>query len=146
MEVDTQTTPAPTTALAKSTASFDVAMAIKPDIPSAYPAPSQADDGRFVQPEFEWTMQMLGLRGQISDRILNIEDAEGESIVLDGEVVDLTEQLKRTDLPDGKKMIVLGNLRRRRARIAYLQERRERWRLELQALKALLMGASGNGV
>jgi hypothetical protein len=141
-----QTTPVPTTQLARSTVSFDVAMAVRPEIPSAYPAPSQADDGRFVQPEFEKAMQLLGLRGQISDRILNIEDAEGEALVLDGEIMDLTVQLARTDLSDGVKVKVLGNVRRRRARVAYLQERRERWRLELKALKALLMGATSNGV
>ena len=144
--MDTQTTPAHTTPPVEFTASFEIAMSIRPEIPSAYPAFSQTDDGQFIQPEFERTMRVLGLRGQISERIHNIEDAEGEAIVLDGEVVDLTEQLKRTELSDSKKMIVLGNLQRRRARIAYLQERRERWRLELQALKALLMGAVGNGV
>ena len=137
-----QTTPAPTTRQARSTDSFELAMAIKPTIPKAYHGVTQDGDGRFVQLEFEQTMHLLGLRGQISDRIQNMRDAEGEMIVLQGDIEDLQAQATgEKQRSKGGALRIQGNLLRRMARVAYLRERIERWGLELQALKALLNGA-----
>lgn len=126
---------------------FKWAGQITPTIPKAFQAVMQDEEGRFVHSQFEGIMGVLAIRGAVADRVLNIEDAAGEIQVIQGDLTDHMEMLKNTEqLTPGGKLRLDGTIRRGLARQAYLVENIERWKLELNALKAILTGAGHHGV
>ncbi len=131
----------------KDTDGFKWARQIVPEIPKIFLSVEQDKEGRFVHSQFEGIMGILAIRGAVADRVINIEDAAGEIQVIEGDLTDNREALKNTDrLTPGGKLRIDGTLRRGVARQAYLMENIERWKLELNALKALLTGAGHHGV
>ena len=139
-------TPSRSTPPARSTASFSLARKVRPEIPTVFLSPKQDEAGRFVQPEFEKTMALLALRGQVAMHIHNKEDAKGEILTLQGDMLGYEDTLGRhgteRQLQIGQKEVTEGLRQRAQNRIAYLEESIERWELELAALKALLSGVT----
>ncbi len=103
-------------------------------------------------------MGVLAIRGAVADRVMNIEDAEGEIEMIGGDIFDNRTALGleakgrdealaiRNSLSPGNLARTRGSIRRGQARQAYLRENVERYKLELRALKALLTGSGHHGI
>lgn len=149
MSTDSQTPQSPPILAVKDIDGFKWAAQIVPEIPKIFKA-MQDKEGRFVDPQFEGIMGILAIRGAVADRVLNIEDAEGEIQMIAGDLLDNWEAIKdvdsRSKLSPGNLGRTRGSIRRGQARQAYLRENVERYKLELRALKALLTGSGHHGI